>query len=176
MTVLYKSYSYAYLLMAVHRSKNDLKQAKLLPFVECLNIILYSALAFEAFMNHVGAKVFPHWAPLKRKLSPLEKLEVVAAARGLEVDWGSRPYQSLAVAIAFRNDVAHAESTEIDIPLVSGEVKNKKGHWQSFCNRETALRISEDVESLIASLPNDLSVSMPKLSTLAEPIERDTST
>lgn len=169
MTVKYKSYSYAYLLMAVHRSVKDLATAKPYPFVECLNILLHSALAFEAFLNHLGREVFEFWDPLKRKLSVIEKLQVIAAHRCVHIDWGSRPYQSVKQVVDFRNAVAHAESTEVDVAVISGETRESKSHWQSFCNEETALRLSGDIEQLIDSLPLALGVLMPKVSTLAEP-------
>jgi len=173
-SIKYKVYSYAYLLMAVHRSIKDLATVKPFPFVESLNILLYSAFAFEAFLNHLGQEVFPLWAPLKRKLSVVEKFDAIVSMRGIQVDWGARPYQSVAEIVRFRNLVVHAESTEVDMHIVSGEGAQDRGHWQSYCTRDTALRLSADIEDLIKSLPGMLGIAMPRATILAEPVDHTT--
>src|SRR5438445_7886600 len=169
----YRAYSYTYLLMAVHKSIRRAQNSERDTFVDCLNVLLYSALAAEAFLNHIGPQVFPHWEPLKKKLSPQEKLDVIAAAKGVKFSWGAEPYQSLAEVIRFRNLVAHAETTDVDYTVLSdGRVVSS--HWQSYCQLDVAERISASIEALIKTLPKELGVIVPQANTLAAQISKVT--
>jgi len=149
----YNVYSYAHLLMAVHRAARRTKVAKRHPFVDCLTMLLCSALSFEAFLNHLGPRIFPHWSPLKRKLSPREKLEILAAAKGVVIDWSRRPYQSLDQVMIFRNLVVHAESSTVGMEVIAGTSRLHKAHWPSYCELDTATRISRTLKGSSTSFP-----------------------
>lgn len=76
----YVAYSYGYLLMAVHKAQKRMKEGtkNYCSSADCLSAVLFSALAIEAFANHVGEKSFKHWRPLKEKLAACDKLDLVA--------------------------------------------------------------------------------------------------
>ncbi len=169
MKLRYRSYSFAYLLMAVHKAQGRVRREKRFhPFADCLSMLVFSAMALEAFVNHLGPKVFEEWKPLKQKLSPREKLQLIAEVRGIRIDWGSRPYQAVHEIIRFRNAVAHAESSEVDEDVVSGQAPARAAHWQSYCEREVAERLCADIERVIKELPPLLGIEMPRENLLAE--------
>lgn len=166
----YVAYSYGYLLMAVHRAQKRIKEEarNACSFADCLSASLFSALAIEAFANHVGEKSFKHWKPLKEKLSACDKLDLIAEKHGVTIDWTCRPYQTLSEAIVFRNAVVHAETKEVSIDVISGKSGRHKSHWPTYCDRETAERISHDVEQVIKEFPGKIGIAMPREFLLAE--------
>lgn len=169
MAITYHSYSFAYLLLAAHGAEKRAKEAEIYPFGDCLSMLLYGALSAEALINHVGDKVFPHWEPLKRKLAPVEKFEVVAASCGKQVSWGSRPYQALKDVMYFRNLVVHSQTEVVDMDLVSGKAGFRRDYWPSYCEYHIAKRILEDVEEVVLrAFPTLIGFSMPREKVLAE--------
>ena len=54
--------------------------------------LIFSAFTLEAYLNHIGTKIFSCWEDLER-LSPKEKLNVIAERLNVEVDYGKRPWQ-----------------------------------------------------------------------------------
>ena len=162
-------YSYAYLLMVAHRSLKVAKTAAD-PFLDCMNIMLYSALASEAFLNHVGSQLIPLWAPLKKKLSTVEKLDFLAASKGISIEWGVRPYQSLSTALRFRSLLVHAETSLVDQDLLYGGFSGSANHWHPYCQLDVAERTIQDVGELIRALPAQLGATVPPAYLLAEAI------
>ena len=134
-------YSYGYLLNAAQHANVRLKNGGE-PLTESLNTILHCALALEAYLNHVGAGAMPCWTPLKKKLSPNEKVEVLAAHLGIPVDWGKMPYQSLAKAFAFRNLIVHAETETVELPVA--DTRSAEAKWQAYCKPKIADRVLAD--------------------------------
>ena len=160
MTQTHRIYSYGYLMMAAgaaHERAQILAKADKEPFIDSLNTVLHCALALEAFMNHLGAQAMPHWTPLKRKLSPVEKLETLAAHGSLQIDWSKSPYQSFKEAMTFRNLIVHAETEDVEAPGDSHE-DHPQTKWQSFCTMNRAGRILTDTKDIIANLPGQLNL------------------
>ena len=89
----YRAYSYGYLLLAVHKAQSRLNKEDFAgpAFADCLSALLFSAFAFEAFVNHVGKESFRLWKPIKDKLSACDKLDLIAEKHGVAVDWSCRP-------------------------------------------------------------------------------------
>jgi hypothetical protein len=167
-TVPYRAYSYGYLLMAMHAALRRARAAERDPFVDCLNVLLHAALAAEAYLNHAGAQILPHWEPLKRKLSPREKLEVIAAARDISINWGAEPYQSFEEVVRFRNMVAHAETSEVIHTSLGPDAALNRSHWQTYCRLDVAERLGCNVESMIENLPGQLGLERIPAFLLAE--------
>lgn len=169
MDVKYYSYSYSYLLMAVHRARRRLEEPSRCHFSDCLTALIFSALAFEAFANHIGQNVLEDWSSLKRKLSPYEKIKKIAKARNTKIDWNAKPYKSIPEIIKFRNAVAHAETTLVSIETLSKD-KVDDEHWPSKCRKEIVDQLCPDIEEVISSFPKIIDLDMPKERILAEPI------
>jgi hypothetical protein len=124
--------------------------------VDYLSVNLFCALAIEAHLNHVGPQVMKHWSPLKKKLSPKEKLEVLLAERGQSVDFSRSPYQSFIKVFQFRNAVAHAETEVLQFEMNDTPHESPQTDWQKLCEKSASERILEDTVKIIASLPTAL--------------------
>ena len=128
-----------------------------------MHVVLYSALALEAFLNHIGVRMIPGWELMKKKLSPREKLEFIARQRKVEIDFGTRPFQSFGDAFRLRNMLAHAETEKVDIGNIDGAFNHAHENfaattWEQFCVKYKAEIILEDVESIIERLPATLNI------------------
>jgi len=149
-----KVYSYRYLLMAAQRAQLRASEAEGDELVDCMEVMLFSALSLEAFLNHVGSQLFEPWAPLKKKLSPREKLDVMLGARGHSVEFSRRPYQSFMEAFQVRNALAHAETDYVPFPGPSPQPGDlPMSDWMKKCNSENARRILEDAVAIQRHLP-----------------------
>ena len=74
--------------------------------------LVFTAFSLEAYLNHIGPKVFKNWAALER-IGPKEKLDIIAEKVGLNVDYGKRPWGIMKQLFGFRNDIAHGKSIKI---------------------------------------------------------------
>ena len=72
--------------------------------------LVFTAFALEAYLNHIGPKLFPDWSKLER-LGPRNKLKKVAEHLALKVD-GNRPWQVMEDLFGYRNDIAHGRSAQ----------------------------------------------------------------
>jgi hypothetical protein len=75
--------------------------------------VVFTAFAFEAYLNHIGPRVDPAWAdrkhgflPVRKKFDRLSATLGVAWAKG----WKAEPLLTVSAVIAFRNAMAHAKS------------------------------------------------------------------
>jgi hypothetical protein len=75
----------------------------------CLHALVAAAFSVEAYLNHLGPKLFRFWSRLER-LSPLDKLAVILSELKYEADFGARPFQSVQLAFRARNLAAHAKT------------------------------------------------------------------
>ena len=64
--------------------------------------LVFTAFSLEAYLNHLGPKIFRCWESLER-LSPKDKLNVVADKIGLEINYGVRPWQVMKDLFGFRD-------------------------------------------------------------------------
>lgn len=119
--------------------------------------LVFTAFSLEAYLNHIGPKVFRNWAALER-LAPREKLDIIAEKIGLHVDYGKQPWGIMKELFGFRNDVAHGKSIKIaDEQIVSlGEDDCMRAfaqtRWERFCTRRNAEKARKDVEEMVEAL------------------------
>lgn len=118
--------------------------------------LVITAFTLEAYLNHIGPKVFQCWGDLER-LSPKQKLNIIAERLVVNVNYGQRPWQVMKDLFGFRNDIAHGKSDTLnskkDVPLPKysegrpGEFLQTK--WEKYCNNENAIKAMEDVEKIV---------------------------
>lgn len=122
--------------------------------------LVFTAFTFEAYLNHVGEEVFPPpiWKAVER-LSPVDKLNAVAEALKVPVDFGSRPWGVMKKLFKFRNDLAHGKSVPLNdewvVPLSEYRSHLRdlvETEWEAFCTRENAQRSREDVEGMVNAI------------------------
>jgi hypothetical protein len=117
-----------------------------------------TAFAMEAYLNHIGPKIFTMWDVLET-LSPSGKIDVVCEKLGLSFPRGRRPRQSVEDLFRFRNQLAHAKSVKLEMKDVTDDVesfmdpvKNRRplADWEKFCfDIENIERVREDVVAII---------------------------
>jgi hypothetical protein len=119
--------------------------------------LIFTAFTLEAYFNHIGAKIFSCWRDLER-LSPKEKLNVIAERLNIEIDYGKRPWQIMKNLFQFRNDIAHGKSIKIKsekiVPLEAHSDDDFKDlfeltRWEKYCTEKNALRAREEVEAIV---------------------------
>jgi hypothetical protein len=162
-------FTFNYLLMAATRAMARVQASEAVPedtLVDRINAVLYCALTLEAFLNHVGAESMPLWRPLKRKLSPLEKLEVLAAHHKIHISWDSAPYQSFAAAMMFRNLIVHAETETVE-GAVTSPYDQVIPKWQTLCTASQSRRILADTKRILEDLPAQMGLTAIPAFTLA---------
>lgn len=126
-------------------------------FYQYMSSLVFTAFALEAYLNHIGEKLFGCWDDLKR-ISPLGKLNVIAEKLGVEKDDGKRPFQTIKVLFDFRNDIAHGKTISLNDEYViigTGEKLSNRMHkelqteWEKYCNMRNAELAIKDVEKII---------------------------
>lgn len=125
--------------------------------------LIFTAFMVEAYLNHIGQRIFKCWNDLEERLSPKSKLNLIAEKLGLVTNYQRRPYQTLSELFKFRNSVAHGKSVSLksdnQIRLVDDTV-DKYMHefletqWEKYCTSENAKRALEDMETVIREVHN----------------------
>jgi hypothetical protein len=128
-------------------------------FHQYMASLVFTAFAFETYLNWIGQKKVANWKYLER-LNPKEKLEVVAAQVHVEVKPGQRPWNIVTELFGFRNDIAHAkpqqltsDTTEPVDEYLDGKLGNLiRTDWERFCTPKNAMRAREDVLSIAQAI------------------------
>ena len=118
--------------------------------------LVFTAFSLEAYLNHIGPKIFKCWSDLER-LGPKEKLNVISDHLGVDIDYGQRPWQIMKQLFGFRNDIAHGKSVTIKISEIIPADKQDdeymwgfaKTRWEKFWTKTNAQRAREDVEQIV---------------------------
>src|SRR5277367_4446052 len=84
---------------------------------------ILTAFAMEAYLNHIGSKIFKTWDALE-PLSPSGKIDVVCEKLGLSFPRGVRPRQSIEELFRFRNQLAHGKSIKLEMVDVTEDVES----------------------------------------------------
>jgi hypothetical protein len=120
--------------------------------------LVFTAFSLEAYLNHIGPRVFRSWEALER-LAPKEKLDIIAEKIELQIDYGKRPWGAMKEIFGFRNDIAHGKSIKVSeatvVPLGREDDHVRefaKTKWERFCTRQNAEKSREDVKQMILAL------------------------
>ncbi|CAN7257565.1 hypothetical protein LJR084_001188 [Variovorax sp. LjRoot84] len=117
------------------------------------------AFAIEAFCQTEGPLLFgEQWLGERRiEKEPVhEKLRLIAASAGVEVNYGRSPWQQIRRVLRARNALAHPKPTEKQrrgvVHLEDGEHPMDKGlalvaeHWETLLDLDTATQVAGSVE------------------------------
>lgn len=128
-------------------------------FHQFMASLVFTAFTLEAYLNHIGPKVFKCWDDLER-LAPRKKLNVIAERLQVDINYGKRHWQVMKNLFGFRNDIAHGKSEDVKsskvVPLDKysdrslGEYVRTK--WEKYSTRENAIKAREDVEKIVHTL------------------------
>lgn len=126
-------------------------------FHQFMASIVFTAFTLEAYLNHIGSKLFSCWDDLE-SLSPKKKLNIITEHLSVKIDNGIRPWQVMKNLFGFRNDIAHGKSIKIKtseiLPLDqhTDDIILIKSRWEKYCTKNNAVRAREDVESIIKTI------------------------
>jgi hypothetical protein len=142
-------------------------------FLELLTANLMAALAFEAFLNHVGLYRWGDASEVRsavERLGPIAKLKAIAEEYDFVVDLGSRPVQTMVELVRFRNAIAHGrtEFLEADLPHAmppDGQpfptANGFAAEWEQKCTPEFAQRALDDLLALTDQLADHVGITNP---------------
>jgi hypothetical protein len=128
-------------------------------FHQFMASLVFTAFTLEAYLNHIGPKVFRCWEDLER-LGPREKLNVIAERFQVDINYGKRPWQVMGQLFGFRNDIAHGKSEVVKISSVVPIHKHSDDRvgdfartgWEKYCTGENARKAREDVEKIVHAI------------------------
>lgn len=118
--------------------------------------LIFTAFSFEAYLNHIGQKLFACWDALE-VLPPEGKLDVVLERLGIDLTRDKRPRQTVHEIFKFRNNLAHGKTVTIEEKAVRNADQyldkflgeRPLATWEKYCNKKNAERAREDVEKVI---------------------------
>ena len=149
-----KVFTFAYLYEGARFALEQAKAAAKGSFYNCMSSIILSAFCFEAYLNHIGAERIPYWNAIEKKLSPEEKLALLAHELDLKIDSSRRPFQTLNSIMRFRNSLAHGKTAHLSakgVQLLAEDerVKYPEADWEKECTVKTAKKYLADTEDMI---------------------------
>jgi len=122
-----------------------------------LSSILLTMFTLEAYLNHIGPKLFRSWNDLEA-LSPRAKLEVILEKIGLNLPRGKNPIQMVDKLVRFRNALAHGKTQTLkpkdELHSESSDIDKALGNrpmtdWEKLCSPDFAALARKQVEELV---------------------------
>jgi hypothetical protein len=118
--------------------------------------LVFQAFTFEAYLNHIGPKLFKSWDNLE-KLGPIDKLNIIAEKLNVKVDIGACPWQSINELFKYRNFIVHGKSMTIEddkiIPIEDFNIITKpnylKSKWDIYCNEKNIIKNQKDIKEIV---------------------------
>ncbi len=115
-----------------------------------------TAFSFEAYLNHIGQKLFTCWNALEI-LSPEGKLDIICESLGVVFFKDQRPHQTVHELIKFRNNLAHGKTVTIEENIIRDADQyvdefigiRPLAVWEKYCTEENALRAREDIKQVM---------------------------
>jgi len=156
--------TYIYLIRTADQALESAESAESGLFYNCLSCITFAAFALEAYFNHVGSSLIPHWEHYERKLSPSEKLDLLNDALKLSIDRGTAPFNDFKRLQWFRNFTAHGRTiTETVVEehklLDSESVPTGDTEWERECTLGNARRYSSSARAMIEQVHTSVGFS-----------------
>lgn len=127
---------------------------------EFMASLVFSAYTLEAYLNHIGRKLFGCWNDIERRLGPREKLNLLAERLKVEIKQGELPWQTMKALFDFRNDIAHGKSEDLEesntLPLNEYDEERFQGfiqtRWEKYCIKDNAIRARQGVKNIVEIL------------------------
>lgn len=122
--------------------------------------LILAAFTFEAYLNHVGPKIFDTWTERRSNRS---KWAMICKKLGLSFPRGERLARSIADLFRFRNALAHGKSEVFEPgPRIENAERFEKpdyyrgrpqAWWEKFCSDlENVQRVRADVNEVIRKI------------------------
>jgi len=126
-------------------------------FDHCTVSMVFCAFSLEAYLNYLGQEKLRCWSDVERKLSPWDKLQILAETMGYEVDSCARPFASFKEIFSFRSAIVHAKAEQKVLTQkddVAKEYIQTKSElkWDRMAETRTARRFFQDTITMISQL------------------------
>jgi hypothetical protein len=147
-TILWRASSWT-----LELAKNEVEGS----YYQIMASLIFTAFTLEAYLNHIGKKIFECWDDLER-LSPAGKMNIIAEKLNIKSDNGKRPFQTVKKLLDFRNDVAHGKtitlSEEKFFQITDRNLDNYmqitfEPDWSQYCTLDNAEQARCDVKIII---------------------------
>jgi hypothetical protein len=150
-TVNVHSYLFSTASEALRHAKEDEKGR----FFDCLSCNLFCMLSIEAYLNHIGPKLVPHWERYEMKLSPEDKMVLISDNIGFSPDFSRMPFGRLKDLIKFRNFTVHGKTIREVKEFTQKLGKSKrltleKSKWESKCDIKVSQRFIKSTKEMIS--------------------------
>lgn len=153
-------------------------------YCQFLSSLVFSAFAFEAFLNHIGEHLFSSWPELERKLSHRAKLALIAERLDFTVSYSRQPWQTIPKLFGFRDKVAHGKNEMLRLEKIVPHDRYEKlmhefmfAEWQEFANAHNASDVRKHLEESmtkihgLAGIEGDILFSSGPQTGLVTPIQ-----
>ena len=126
-------------------------------YFQLMSSLIFTAFTLEAYLNHIGKKIFTCWNDLER-MSLQGKINLISEKLNVEKDDSKRPFQTVKKLFAFRNDVAHGKTIPLKIEeekwIDTNNIddfmhKEPLAEWEKYCTLNNAKRARVDVEAIM---------------------------
>lgn len=128
--------------------------------------LIFTAFAFEAYLNHIGAIIFDDWNNRFERNNPLCKLTMICKKLEIETNYSCRPMQSIKKLFQFRNILAHGKDgreehtvkmrvDKFNRLLESNSIMQMyKANWEGYSTEIDAVQAREDVFAIANNIHN----------------------
>ena len=129
-------------------------------YYQFLASLVFSAFAFEAFLNHIGEHLFTSWPELERKLSHRAKLALIGERLNFSIDYGRPPWQIIPKLFGFRDKVAHGKNEMLRLEKVVPHDDRYEelmhefmfADWQKFATEQNAADVRKHLEEIMVNI------------------------
>lgn len=147
-----------------------LQRAQAEPYWLWMGCLIFTAFSLEAYLNHIGPKLFAFWELFEKALSPESKLAIVCERLEIDLPKRKRPWQTVRNLFEFRNKLAHGKTVplppevtfrDVDQYLYEFMGERPLATWEKYCTEKNAVKARKDIEEVIrmvhekAGLEND---------------------
>jgi hypothetical protein len=126
-----------------------------------MSSLILTAFSFEAYLNHIGQKLFACWPIFEKLVSPEDKLDIVCEKIEIDLLKGKRPRQTVRELFKFRNDLAHGRTVtvpqkknaicDVDLDQYFEEffIQWPLATWEKYCSENNAVRARDDIKQIM---------------------------
>ena len=130
--------------------------------------MVFSAFRLEAFLNHIGSMKIPFWTTIERKLTPIDKLEVISAYLTVKINFGKTPFQTTKRMFRFRDALAHGKTQELNEETIQYLEDDEKPSipftdWEKEISIDTAKTFKKDVKDIIELLCKNAKIDLSEI-------------
>jgi hypothetical protein len=121
--------------------------------------LIFTAFTFEAYLNHIGKKLFSCWDLFEKAVNREGKLDIVCKRLGIkDFPKGKRPRQTVRKLLEFRDKLAHGKTIPLgpEITFLDADQYLERfieepllAEWEKYCKESNSKIAREDIKIII---------------------------